>query len=80
MTNITYGITEEIYEFENLIRVSYGVVAYADFEHNGTTTIITSIHDVSDNKKKLKELIQLCNIEKLSLIQFQEVIEDFLLD
>ena len=80
MANTTYGIIEEIYEIENEIRISYGIAAYADCETHGTTIIVDSIHDITNNKKKLKVFIQLCNRLELSLIHLREVVYDFLAD
>ena len=78
MMNITYGVTEEIYSLGASSRTSYGIAAYADSEADGTATIVASVHDVTDNKQALVELVSLCNRLELSTIHLMDVVEDFL--
>ncbi len=80
MMNVTYGLTEERYFLGADCRVSYGIVAYADAEDDGTVTIISSVHDVTEDKQALSELVELCNHLGLSLLHLDDVIEDFLAD
>lgn len=80
MTNVTYGVTEEIYSLETSLRTSYGIAAYADSAKDGTATIVASVHDVTDNKQALAELVSFCNRLELSTIHLMDVVEDFLAD
>ena len=41
MSNITYGVSKEIYSYKGITREAYGLVAYADAELDGTSTIVT---------------------------------------
>ena len=78
MMNVTYGVTEEIYSLGAASRVSYGIAAYADAEEDGTATILASVHDVTDDKHVLDELVSLCNLLELSIVHLMDVVEDFL--
>lgn len=78
MSRITYGLVEERYLLDGRGRTSYGIVAYADAESDGTATVIASVHDVTSDKTRLAELVQRCNRLKLSPIHLEDVIEDFL--
>lgn len=76
--NITYGITKEIYYLGINSRTSYGIAAYADTTDNGTAAVIASLHDITDDRDSLVELVLLCNRLELSLFHLNDVIEDFL--
>ena len=78
MTNITYGIIEEKYIFNNMSRTAYGIAAFEDLESNGTASIVVQLHDITDNKEQLLELVQSCNCLELSTIHLHDVVEDFL--
>lgn len=78
MMNVTYGMTEERYFLGADSRVSYGIVAYADAEEDGTATIVASVHDITADKQALSELVELCNRLGLSLMHLNDVVEDFL--
>lgn len=80
MMTVTYGLTEEKYTLGHKTRISYGIAAYSNSETDGTATIIASIHDISEDKVKLLELVQNCNCLELSAIHLYNVIEDFLAD
>ena len=75
--NVIYGITKEVYSLGADSRTSYGIVAYADAEENGTSTIVASVHDITSDKQALSDLIFLCNLLELSAIHLNDVIEDF---
>lgn len=77
---ITYGVTEEIYTLGGQSRTSYGIVAYAEGEEDGTATIVASARDLSPVRERLDKLVRTCNRLHLSLIHFGDVIEDFLAD
>ena len=78
MNNITYGISKEIYSLGGNIRESYGIVAYANTELDGTATIIASVKDITSDKKRLQNLVDKCNELNLSLAHFNDIVEDFL--
>ncbi len=78
MNNVTYALSEEIYKLGNEKRVSYGIVAYANAELDGTATIISSVRDVSSDRQAIVDLISQCNRLQLSPAHLGEVVEDFL--
>ena len=80
MSSITYGVSEEVYAINEERRVSYGIVAYADSETDGTATIVASERDVSSKKSEIEDLVRKCNELKLSLLHFFDVVEDFLVE
>jgi hypothetical protein len=78
MSEITYGVTEEKYYLGNSFRIAYGIAAYADTDLDGTATIVASVHDVTDDKDRLCDLVDLCNSLELSVCHLYDVVEDFL--
>ena len=76
MFKVRYGIIEETYGCEKNVRTSYGIVAY-DAE-NGVSDVFASLHDISDDKKKVFDLATKCNELELSLEHFEDVVTDFL--
>ena len=80
MSSITYGLVEEHYALNGQERTSYGIAIYADAEHDGTTTVIASVHDITADKPGLTALVQQCNRLELSPIHLHDVVEDFLND
>jgi len=78
MTNVTYTLVEETYNFGGESRVSYGIAACSNADIDGTATIILSVHDVTSDKERLSQLVRDCNDLQLSSIHLYDVIEDFL--
>lgn len=78
MIEVTYGITEEKYSIGSKTRISYGIAAYSNTESDGTSTVVASVHDITDEKERLEELVDRCNRLKLSVIHLLDVVEDFL--
>ena len=78
MMNVTYAVAEEKYAFGEEKRTSYGIVAYANAEQNGTATIVASIRDITSDKNHLKKLVDDCNRLELSTVHLHDVVEDFL--
>ena len=76
--SITYGVVKEIYALGSEKRSAYGLVAYYDAEEDGTATIVASAHDLSDDEAAVEMLAERCNDGDLSLVHFDDVIEDFL--
>ncbi len=77
MMSVTYSIVKEIYCLGQSSRTSYGIVAYANSEKDGTATVIASVHDVTTDRNSLEELVLLCNRSKLSTIHLNDIVEDF---
>ena len=80
MTEITYGIVETNEPMDGKTYTSYGIAAYAQAELNAPAMVIASINNITTDRKKLMELVQNCNLQKLSLIHLDDVVEDFLID
>lgn len=80
MMNVTYAVAEEKYALGKEKRTSYGIVAYANAEQDGTATIVASVRDITSDKKRLKKLVDDCNRLKLSTVHLPDVVEDFLSD
>lgn len=78
MTDITYGITEEKYSIGDVSRISYGIAAYANADVDGTASIVAWVHDITSDKQKLSELVDVCNKLEVSVCHLLEVVEDFL--
>ena len=78
MITVTYVLTEEKYTLEQQTRISYGIAACSHSDTDGTATVITSVHDISEDKEELSKLVQTCNCLELSVVHLRDVIEDFL--
>lgn len=78
MPSITYGVTEEVYSLGGNSRKTYGIAVYSNSEIDGTATVLTSVNDITSDRVKLEELVQICNRAELSLIHLKDVINDFL--
>lgn len=78
MRDITYGIVEEVLSLNGNERISYGVVAYSNAEHDGTAAVVASVSDVTPDKQRLAELVLKCNLLNLSTIHLYDVVDDFL--
>lgn len=78
MMTITYGVSEERYLLGNVIRISYGIVAYADAGTDGIAAIVASVRDISPDKQKIELLAEQMNRMELSPIHLFDVIADFL--
>ena len=80
MMNVTYAVTEEKYALGEEKRTSYGIVAYANAEQDGTATIVASVRDITSDKQRLIKLVDNCNRLELSTVHLPDVVEDFLSD
>lgn len=80
MMNVTYAVDEEKYALGNDSRTSYGIVAYANAEQDGTATIVTSVRDITSDNHRLIKLVDDCNRLELSPLHLPDVVEDFLFD
>ena len=78
MSNITYGVSKEIYSYKGITRKAYGLVAYADAELDGTSTIVASANDLSCDEIKVQHLANKCNEGELELVHFNDIVEDLL--
>ncbi len=75
---VTYGIIEEVYSLGSDSRTAYGIAAYADVKTGGTAIVLQSIHDMTSDREKLQELVEICNCLNLSTVHLCEIAEDFL--
>ncbi len=78
MTQITYGIVEEIRYLNGISRISYGIAAYANAREDGTVTVLASVNDITFDKQRLETLVSYCNQLGLSVLHLNDVVEDFL--
>ncbi len=78
MSNITYGVSKEIYSYNGVTREAYGLVAFADVEIDGTATIVASANDLSCDEIRLQNLADKCNEGKLELVHFNDIVEEFI--
>lgn len=78
MSNLTYGVTEEIRRIGDDTRISYGIAVYADAEQDGTGTIVASITDICTRRQPLEKLVEWCNLLELSPTHLRDVVDDFL--
>ena len=80
MMNVNYAVAEEKHALGEEKRISYGIVAYANADQDGTATIVASVRDITSDKKRLKKLVDDCNRLELSTVHLLDVVEDFLSD
>ena len=78
MSDITYGVVEERYSMGTKIRISYGISVFDTAAKDDMSTIVASVHDITDDRKSLAELVKQCNLLKLSPMHLYDVVEDFL--
>lgn len=76
MSSITYGVSKKAYLYEGTTREAFGLVAYAELD--GTATIVATANDLSSDEIKLQELANKCNEDKLELVHFNDIVEDFI--
>ncbi len=74
---ITYEFIEETYICNDQIRASYGIAAYMTSSEN-ERIIIASAKDLSSDRSRVLKLVHQCNRLHLSLMHFEDIIEDFL--
>lgn len=70
---ITYGVTRDVYELNGKQRESYGIVAYAN---NDFATIVASVRDISTDRNRIECMTKRFNELSLSLIHFNDAVED----
>ena len=76
--SVTYGIIKEELSLNGDSRIAYGIVAYEDSDEVGTATITKTIPDITSDKEELEQFVQKCNRLKLSIINLDEAVDDFL--
>lgn len=59
MMNVTYEVTEELYSLGHASRTSFWIATFADAEEDGTTSVVASAHDVTDDKRSGRACISL---------------------
>ena len=78
MMELHYDIVEEKYFLNGKIRISYGLVACVAKNDDDISTIVATVSDVTCDREKIERLVRNCNEMRLSLIHFNDAIEDFL--
>ena len=73
---IVYKMIERTNTEKETAPTYYGISAYNDDEKTHDSLI--EIHDITEDKNRLFELIQRCNKYKLSLVHIHDIVEDFL--
>lgn len=76
---VIYGVREEIYCIGEKKRRSYGVVAYADMGEDTIFTVIAAVGDVTGDRAKLFEFVEICNEKALDIRHLHDAVEDLLL-
>lgn len=80
MTTVNYKLVEEPTPSNHAgtsPQTTYGIAAYSASEKDAARIVI---RDITTDKQKLETFIRICNQLDLSLIHFNEVIEDFLVE
>ncbi len=72
-----YDIIDETYSDQDDTYASYGIVAYTA-ENQPLPTVVAMVHHITFNRKRLSQLVSLCNQGQLSLLHLEDVIDDFL--
>jgi len=75
---MTYDILEEAVSTDDTYRISYGIIVYSESEADGTVTILKSVHDITEDRRAVAELVSLCNRLALSPLHLLDVVDDFL--
>lgn len=78
MSNIIYGVTEERFINNGAERISYGIAAYSNEEGESLSAILMTISDISADKKRVADLVDMCNNLGLSLIHLEDAVLDLL--
>ena len=82
MKTILYALTEETYTLPEdssvSFRRSYGIAAYTDWDTLGTASIVASVHDISEDREQILNLVRVCNQLDLSPMHLPDVVQDFL--
>ena len=77
MNSVTYGITEEKFSLGARERTSYGIAAYSDTQTDGTATVLLHISDITCERDRIAELVELCNKLHVSVLHLNDVVQDF---
>ena len=56
----------------------YGIGAYCYDRKEKSYITLKEIHDITEDKNKLFELVKKCNKYKLSVVHIYDIVEDFL--
>ena len=69
----SYKLIRGTYPDENGTHTGYGIAAI-----NSNSVTISAAYDLSCDESEVTELVRRCNELKLSLVHFQDVVDDFL--
>lgn len=75
---IVYKMIERSNTEKETAPTYYGIGAYLYDNEKRTYITLKEIHDITEDKNKLFELIQRCNTYELSLVHIHDIVEDFL--
>ncbi len=78
MKDIIYRLTEEWMLCGIERRQVYGIALCTRDQHEGESTILSKVADISFDHDRLAELVLQCNRLALSPIHLYDVVEDFL--
>lgn len=73
-----YDILEEMIASDDVSRISYGIVVYSESEADGTVTILKAVHNITEDRPAIAELVSLCNRLELSPLHLLDIVDDFL--
>ncbi len=79
MSHVFYKILEQHCCLENDICQSYGIAAYTFAESTSSSAIVAVVNNITSDRQRLSNLVQQCNLLKLSPIHLKDVVEDFLI-
>ncbi len=74
---VKYTVTEEKYEYDGKIRITYGINAYFSEDDIAKCTPCLSVHDISSDRSAIADLVDTCNRSHASLEHIYEIIDNF---
>ena len=76
--NVKYVLIKDMYCYRFKIETSYGIAAFVDEWQQGFKTIVASVHNVSTDGQKVKQLVDKCNEMGLSPVHLDDVVYDMI--
>ena len=73
--NYKYVLTETTYYNGEHTRTSYGITVISTLDN---ISVLCEMTDITDERDKLKKLVELCNEKQLDIDHLQNVVDDFL--
>lgn len=75
---IVYRMIERTNTEKETLPTYYGIGAYLYDNEKRTYITLKEIHDITEDKNRLLNLVQKCNKYELSLVHIHDIVEDFL--